>query len=82
MLVDSKLWPQESDFEMYNFITELEIPVLIVLSKSDKLSKSELNKSLDFAEKNFFWEEIIAVSVKNKLWIFELEKILKNSLIK
>jgi hypothetical protein len=39
---------------MYNFITELEIPVLIVLSKSDKLSKSELNKSLDFAEKNFF----------------------------
>ena len=80
MLIDSKLWPQKSDFEMYEYILELELPVLIVLSKVDKLSKSELQKSLDFATKSFFWQEVLAVSSQNKLWILELEKLIKKSL--
>ena len=46
MLIDSRLWPQDSDFEMYQYILDLELPVLIVLSKSDRLSKSELKKYL------------------------------------
>lgn len=82
MLVDSKLWPQESDLEMYNFLLELDLPVLIVLSKIDKLWRSEIQKSFAFAEKTFFWQEIIPVSAKNKTGIFELEKTLKNALIK
>lgn len=82
MLVDSKLWPQESDLEMYKYLLELDLPVLVVLSKADKLGKAELNKSLEFAKKTFFWQEILAVSSKNKLWIFELEKNLKNSFIR
>lgn len=80
MLVDAKLWPQESDLDMYKFILEQELSVLIVLSKSDKLSKAELIKSVNFAKEYFFWQEILSVSSKNKLWIFELEKNLKNSL--
>lgn len=79
MLVDAKLWPQESDLEMYNYILELELPVLIVLSKSDKLSKTELIKSVNFAKEKFFWQEVLAVSSKNKLNILELERILKRS---
>lgn len=80
MLIDSKLWPQESDMEMYRFLLELELPVLIVLSKSDKLSKTELIKSVNFSKEKFFWQEILAVSSKNKLNILELERILKKSL--
>lgn len=79
ILVDSKLWAQESDLEMYRYILDLELPVLIVLSKSDKLSKTELFKSLTHVKEQFFGQEIIPVSSKSKLGIFELEKILKNS---
>lgn len=79
ILVDSKLWAQESDLEMYRYVLDLELPVLIVLSKSDKLSKTELFKSLTHAKEQFFGQEIIPVSSKSKLGIFELEKILKNS---
>lgn len=80
ILVDSKLWPQQSDLDMYQFILDLELPVLIVLSKSDKLSKSELQKSIDYTKQEFFWQDILAVSSKNRNWIFELEKIIKKSL--
>lgn len=80
ILVDSKLWPQQSDLDMYQFILDLELPILIVLSKSDKLSKSELQKSIDYTKKEFFWQDILAVSSKNRNWIFELEKIIKKSL--
>lgn len=79
MLVDAKLWPQESDMEMYQYILELELPVLIVLSKSDKLSKTELLKSVNFAKEKFFWQEVLPVSSKNKLNIIELERALKKS---
>lgn len=82
MLIDSKLWPQESDLEMYKYILDLELPVLVVLSKIDKLWKSEILKSKKHAEEVFFWQEVIPVSAKNKSWIFELEKSLKNSLAK
>ena len=80
MLIDSRLWPQDSDFEMYQYILDLELPVLIVLSKSDRLSKSELKKSENYAKQKFFWQEILSISSKTKLGISELEKILKNCL--
>ncbi|PZM86548.1 hypothetical protein DLH72_00570 [Candidatus Gracilibacteria bacterium] len=80
ILVDSKLGPQQSDLDMYQFILDLELPILIVLSKSDKLSKSELQKSIDYTKKEFFGQDILAVSSKNRNGIFELEKIIKKSL--
>jgi hypothetical protein len=39
---------------MYQYILDLELPVLIVLSKSDRLSKSELKKSENYAKQKFF----------------------------
>jgi GTP-binding protein EngB required for normal cell division len=39
---------------MYKYILELELPVTIVLSKIDKLSKNELAKSLAHTKKEFF----------------------------
>lgn len=80
LLIDSKIWPQESDIAMYKYILELELPVLIVLSKIDKLSVNEYKKSLNFAKETFFWQDIIWVSSTKNIWIKELSKELKNCL--
>jgi GTP-binding protein EngB required for normal cell division len=39
---------------MYNFLTELGIPMIVVLSKIDKISKNDIFKSKSHAEKAFF----------------------------
>lgn len=80
MLIDSKLWPQKTDLEMYEYILELELPLIVVLSKIDKLGKNEFIKAKKFTEEQFFWAQVFWVSAKNKTWILDLEKILKNSL--
>jgi GTP-binding protein len=81
LLIDSKLWAQEIDIEMYKFLLELGLEVVIVLSKIDKLSKSELIKSITHTKKSFFWQEIIPVSNKNKIWLKALIKVLKHTLL-
>ena len=80
MLIDSKLGAQQVDIDMYKYILDLELPVTIVLSKIDKLGKSETAKSIAHAKKEFFWQEIIAVSSLKKDWIKELEKSIKTCL--
>ena len=80
ILIDTKLWAQEVDIEMYKFILELGLPVTIVLSKIDKISKNEVAKSLAHAKTQFFWQEIIPVSSLKKTWIRELEKSIKKCL--
>lgn len=81
MLIDSKLWAQEVDIEMYKYILDLWLPITIVLSKTDKLSKSEVWKSLIHAKNQFFWQEIIPVSSTKKDWIKELTKSIKECLL-
>ena len=66
---------------MYTFLFELEIPVVIVLSKIDKLSKNELNKSLNYTKNIFFWQDIFSVSSLKKTWLKELDKYIKSILI-
>ena len=81
ILIDAKLWAQEVDIEMYKYILELELPVTIVLSKIDKISKSELAKSMFKAKESFFWQEIYAVSSIKKLWVWDLSKSIKACLL-
>lgn len=81
ILIDTKLWAQEVDIEMYKYILELGLPVTIVLSKTDKLSKNEVAKSLAHTKNQFFWQEIIPVSSLKKTWIRELEKSIKSCLL-
>lgn len=80
MLIDSKLWAQQSDIDMYEFILKLELPVTIVLSKIDKLSNSEISKSVNHASEMFFWQNIVPVSSTKRVWINELCKIISKSL--
>ena len=72
LIVDSKIGPQQSDIDMFKYIQGLELPVLIVLSKVDKLSKSDTSKSLKHAEDIFFGQEIITASVKKNQWLRQI----------
>ncbi len=80
ILIDSKLWPQQVDIDMYKYILGLELPVTIVLSKIDKVSRTELDKSLLQAKTDFFWQEIIPVSSTKGIGIKELDKSIRKSL--
>jgi len=82
ILIDSKIWPQDSDLEMFKYLQELELPLLIVLSKIDRLNKGEIAKSLAHAKKVFFGQEIIAISSTKRIWIKELEKVIREALVK
>lgn len=74
MLIDSRLWAQEKDIEMYKYLLEFELPVLVVLSKIDKLKKSEINKAIEKTKSDFFGQEVITYSSLSKDWHKELIK--------
>lgn len=80
MLIDSKLWAQDSDIDMYKYILWLELPVTIVLSKIDKLSNNDVSKSVEHTKEMFFWQDIIPVSSTKKIGINELSKVISKSL--
>lgn len=80
ILIDSKLWPQKADFEMFEYLLDLDLPLTIILSKVDKLSKNEIKKSIDFTKESFFWQEVIACSAKKKIGIEDLKRSIKKVL--
>lgn len=46
VLLDSRHLPSELDQMMINYLVELEIPYKIILTKTDKLSKSQLSNNI------------------------------------
>ncbi len=80
LLVDSKIWLQSKDIEMFNYIQSLDLAVVIVLSKTDRLSRSELLKSKMHVQKELFWQKIIPVSSHKKTGVSELFRELSLSL--
>jgi len=63
--------------DMYKFITEeLSLPLTVILSKIDRLSKNDINKSKFHTEKIFFGSRVIPVSSTKLDGIDELRKIL------
>lgn len=80
ILIDSKIWPQETDRDMYEYLLRLEMPVVFVLSKVDRLSKWERQKSREFTKDIFFWQQIFEVSSMKGVWVKELQRFLGESL--
>ena len=78
ILIDARLWISEKDIDMYKYSLELWLKMNIVISKSDKVNKSELNVRIKEAKDIFFWQEIIAVSSFKKIWLKELDKQIKS----
>lgn len=81
MLIDAKLWAQDSDIDMYKYLLSMDMSVTIVLSKIDKLGKSEVGKSKMHAANAFFGQDIFPVSSVKKIGLDELKKVLKKALL-
>jgi GTP-binding protein len=62
MLVDSRIPPTESDRMMKEWLDHHGIPNAVVLTKTDKLSKNELNKALRTSAHVLNTKETIAFS--------------------
>ncbi len=60
VLIDSRLEPQVKDMEFIKRLGSLNIPIALVLTKTDKLKQSELGKSKNKIEKRLLedWEEL------------------------
>lgn len=66
-LVDMRHKPTKDDVQMFDFLHQMEIPFVVVLTKSDKLNKTEYKNQLDLLRKTigeFNPLEIIPFSAK------------------
>ena len=64
LLIDSKIWPTSDDLDMFKYLMELAIPMIIVLNKVDKVKAWELKKIKQKVKELFFWQKIITYSSK------------------
>jgi GTP-binding protein len=62
MLVDSRIPPTDSDHTMKEWLDHFGIPNLVVLTKSDKISRNELTKAMRTCAQTLQTKEIIAFS--------------------
>jgi GTP-binding protein len=62
MLVDSRIPPTDSDRTMKEWLDHFGIPNLVVLTKSDKISRNELTKAQRICAETLQTKEIIAFS--------------------
>jgi GTP-binding protein len=76
-LVDSRIGPTKDDCDMLSFLRECKIPHVIVCTKIDKLTKTELNKFTEEIKKHPLTdmaEDIILFSSQTKVGKEELWK--------
>ena len=53
-LIDIRVGPTDDDIMMINWLIDNNVPFIVVATKSDKLSKSQLQKTLQNIEEEFF----------------------------
>lgn len=53
-LIDIRVGPTEDDVMMINWLIEKDVPFVVVATKTDKLSKSQLNTALASLDKEYF----------------------------
>ncbi len=82
-LVDLRHKPSHDDYAMINFLAQMNIPVLVVCTKADKLKVNEFKKrcveikqELNMIDEN----SIIPFSAKTGLGLDEIKKYIENSL--
>lgn len=65
ILVDARLEPQKIDLAFIQWCGEKEIPLCLVFTKADKLTKNQLNKNISFYQKTLrtSWEELPAMII-------------------
>ena len=53
-LIDVRVGPTDDDIMMINWLIDCGVPFVVVATKADKLSKSELQRQLNSFEENYF----------------------------
>lgn len=78
VLLDSRIMPTELDKQMLDYLATHEIPAVIIMTKTDKISRNELllNMSKISKEIRFNKELIIATSALKKQGVDRIEKLL------
>ncbi len=79
-LLDMRHSPTKLDCDMLNFLASIELPFIVVMTKSDKLNKTERQKRLDSIEKELDFLEgvphIVVASSQTGEGIDELKSII------
>lgn len=53
-LIDIRTGPTEDDVMMINWLIDEDVPFIVVATKTDKLSKSQLNEAMDKLNREYF----------------------------
>ena len=78
VLLDSRHSPSQLDIQMIDYLAENEIPIVLILTKIDKISRSELNKNVENIAKllRFNKSMIIPTSAEKKIGVDRIEQLL------
>lgn len=67
LLVDSRHKPMESDLQMKSWLDFHHIPTAVILTKADKINRSELNRALRRSAAEFNTEDVLPFSAVTRL---------------
>ena len=77
MLVDFRIKPTQDDLLMYNFLKYYNLPVTIVATKVDKVSRNDRDKQIKIINETLNVQEgdkLVLFSIKTKLGKSEIQK--------
>ncbi|MBQ7530038.1 ribosome biogenesis GTP-binding protein YsxC, partial [bacterium] len=82
LLVDCRHEVKDSDLQMYDWLCNAQLPVLIILTKTDKISKQQLIKAKARAAQTFKLpiEQILSLSILTGNGLEEINKYLEKVL--
>lgn len=82
VLLDCRHKPTELDKQMINYLADNEIRTIIVLTKSDKINRSELNNAINNISKEMRYNKdlIVPTSASKKLGVEKIGTLLDNYL--
>src|SRR5687768_351498 len=65
ILIDARLEPQKIDLEFIQWSGEKEIPLCLVFTKADKLTKNQLNRNIKIYQNTLlkYWQELPAMII-------------------
>lgn len=81
MLIDFRIKPTQDDLLMYNFLKYYNLPVTIIATKVDKVSRNDREKQINIIKNSlniFENDNLILFSARTKLGKAEVQKELSN----
>lgn len=78
ILLDARLEPQKIDLEFIHWAGEKEVPLCLLFTKSDKLTKNQLKRNIAVYESTLqkMWEELPAIVVTSSVTHLGKEEVL------